>query len=133
MADDNKNPLDVLEELLVETKNSDVGSGATNSGSKSAGSSSANDANSMKQPKKTEEELAAELKKTREEFEQKQKEQNVVDEKKLLAQKQAILSIKDSNEYKARVSQDTEKKTNSEKKIIAGEGFKIDQLGHKKV
>ncbi|MBU0974308.1 hypothetical protein KKD03_01245 [Patescibacteria group bacterium] len=124
MADDNKNPLDVLEELLNQS-----GGGAGTGGGKVT--ASANEAEKVKE--EAEKKLADELVEQRLEFEQQQAEQGVVDEIKLVEQREAITKIKDSEEYKARVQQDTDKKVDEEKKIVATDGFEIDQLDHKKV
>lgn len=120
MADDNKNPLDVLEELLKD---------------KSGGAGSGDDKKENEEDEKAKEEKAAEaeLEQKRQEYEQKQKEQAVIDEQKLVEHKQAIVGIRDSKEYKAKVDQEAEKKIEIEKKTVASDGFEIDQLGHTKV
>ena len=119
MADDNKNPLDVLEELLNDTPG----------GAKGGGSGG----DSAKPKEKTEEELAVELEQKRKEYEQKHKEQKVVDDQKLVEQREAIVGIKDTKEYQARVQQDAEKKSEDEQKAVASDGFEISQLDHTKV
>lgn len=124
MADDNKNPLDVLEELLNESSNS---GGANVSASGKGGSGDG------KPPEPTEEELAAQLEQKRVEFEDMEEKHEVIDEQKLTEQREAILGIKDTQAYQARVEQDSEKKQDEKKKVIAGEGFEIDQLDHTKV
>lgn len=115
MSDD-KNPLDVLEDLLNENSKGGSGSG-----------------DPKKPAEKTDEELAKELEQRRKEYEQKHQEQTAVDEQKLVEQRQAILSIKDTKEYHARVQQESEKQVESEKKAQAADGFEITQLGHTKV
>ncbi|MCB9813587.1 MAG: hypothetical protein H6772_04235 [Pseudomonadales bacterium] len=121
MSDDKKNPLDVLEELLKDTGNGAVsGSGSNNS-------------DPSKPVEKTKEELERELEQKRIEFEQSQEEQKRIDDQKLIKQRQAISGIQDSQEYKARVQQDSAKKDDEEKQTVASDGFEIDQLGHKKV
>jgi hypothetical protein len=121
MADDKKNPLDVLEELLSEK-----GGGGASGGSVSAPASA-------KPKEKTESELALELESKRQELEQQQQEQTAVDEEKLAEHREAIIKIKDTQEYKARVQQDSEKKTELDKKASAEDGFEINQLDHTKV
>ena len=132
MADDNKNPLDVLEELL---KQSDVGKSASKSGAGSGSNAAGltDEEIEAKPDEKTEQELAQELEQRRQEYEQKEKERKIVDEQKVVEQREAITSIKDSQEYKARVQQDSDKKIEIENKVTASDGFEIDQLDHTKV
>ncbi len=132
MADDNKNPLDVLEELL---KQSDAGKSASKSGAGSGSNAAGliDEEIEAKPDEKTEQELAQELEQRRQEYEQKEKERKIVDEQKVVEQREAITSIKDSQEYKARVQQDSDKKIEIENKVTASDGYEIDQLDHTKV
>lgn len=125
MADDNKNPLDVLEELLNQS-----GGGA---GSAAGKKNSPSPEEVAKEKEAAEKKLADELEAKRLEFEQQQAEQTAVDKLKMAEQREEIIKIKDSDEYKARVQQDSDKKTSEDNKVIAGDGFEIDQLDHKKV
>ncbi len=125
MADDNKNPLDVLEELLNQ---SSAGAGAAKSGNAALSAELAAKAKEAEEKK-----LADELEAKRQELEQKQQDQIEADKLKLAEQIAAMAGIKDSDQYKARVQQDTDKKVADESKTSAGDGYEIDQLEHKKV
>ncbi|NCO12199.1 MAG: hypothetical protein COZ34_03570 [Candidatus Pacebacteria bacterium CG_4_10_14_3_um_filter_34_15] len=132
MADDNKNPLDVLEELLKQSGGG-AGTGGAGVGAVAAGKASLSADEVAKIKEEAEKKLAEELEVKRLELEQHQVEQSVVDEVKMAEQREEIVKIKDSDEYKARIQQDSDKKASDDNKIIAGDGFEIDQLDHKKV
>lgn len=108
---DDKNPLDVLEELL---KDSGAGGAKTD-------------------PAKPAELTEEELEQKRIEFEQKQAEQAQVDAQQLEQQKELLQTIKDTPQYQARVQQQEEAAAESEQKQQASDGFEITQLDHDKV
>ena len=114
---DDKNPLDVLEELLK-----DSGGGA-------AGAAGGKGAEAPKPGELSEEELEQK----RQEFEQKQAEQAQVDAQQLAQQHELLKTIKDTPEYQARVQQQEEAAAESEQKQQASDGFEITQLDHDKI
>jgi len=116
MADDDKNPLDVLEELL---KDSGGGSGAAPADPKK----------DLKEGELTDEELAEK----RQAFEEKKAEQTKVDAEDIVQQKVLLQSIKETPEYMARVQQDQDKADSAQSNEEASAGFEINQLGHDKI
>jgi hypothetical protein len=128
MADDNKNPLDVLEELLNQANSSKGGANSAGGGPAAATPDEA-----QKAKEKAEEDLAKELEAKRLEFEKQQAEQKVDDEQKLKEHREAIIKIKDTDQYKARVQQDSKKLNEDAQKVVASDGYEINQLDHTKV
>lgn len=111
---DDKNPLDVLEEILKDAK-SKGGAGNAPSGPSA-------------------EELAAqEEARQLAEAEQVMSEKKKDDEEKLKLQIQELQTITDTPENQARVEQIEEKKQQEANQKVADEGFEIEQLGHSKV
>ena len=119
-----KNPLDVLEQLLSEI---DGGKG----GPKAGGDPAAVPGPTGPTP----EEIAAEeLEKRRIEFEEKQAAQRIIDEQKIEEQRQVLAEEMDNGAANvARAQQEEEKKLQEEKKHSANEGFEIIQIDHTKV
>lgn len=114
-ATDDKNPLDVLEELLKDS-----------GGSGSGGSQPAQD---PQNGELSEEELAQK----RAEFELKQQEQQEVDAQKLAQQQELLKTLKDTPQYQARVHQEEEKEQEKEAEEQAGDGYEVTQLKHDKI
>ncbi len=115
-AQDDKNPLDVLEELL---KDSGSGSGSGSSGG----------AAPAKEGELTEEELAQK----RLEFEQKKADQAVVDTADIEKQKALLETITQTPAYQARVQQEEAAVEQTVKNEEAAVGFDIKQLEHDKI
>ncbi len=118
-----KNPLDVLEQLLSEI---DGGKGGPKAGS---------DPTVPEKTGPTPEEIAAEeLERRRIDFEQKQAAQKIIDDQKIEEQRQ-VLADEMSNGVAnvARAQQDEEKKIQQEEKQSADEGFEILQIDHTKI
>ena len=108
-AADDKDPLDVLEELLKDSG----GGGAP--------------------PAKPGELTEAELAQKRADFEEKKAEQLTADAKQLAQQQELLKTLTDTPQYKARVQQDEEKAEEDQQTGIALDGFEITQLDHDKV
>lgn len=114
-ATDDKNPLDVLEELLKDSGGS--------------GGGGAQPAQTPQNGELSEEELAQK----RAEFEQKQVEQQQVDAQKLAQQHELLKTLKDTPQYQARVHQEEEKVQEKEAEEQAADGYEVTQLKHDKV
>lgn len=115
-----KSPLDVLEELLNEVGDKNGKPGLDKVDTKPAGP--------------TEEEIKAqELEQKRIEYEQKKKEQEIIDAQLIQQQQAAMLSLNQTDAQKARDEQDAQKADEAQQKKSAGEGYEIDQLDHTKV
>ena len=117
-SDPQKNPLDVLEQLLSEIDGGKPGRTPV--------------------PEKTgptPEELAAiELEKRRIEFEEKQAAQKIIDQQKIEEQRQILYQEMSTGVANvARAQQDEEKKAQEEDKKLAEEGFEIIQINHTKI
>ncbi|MBP7842836.1 hypothetical protein KA017_02430 [Candidatus Woesebacteria bacterium] len=113
-----KNPLDVLEQLLSEIDGGKPGSTPV--------------------PEKTgptpEEIAAAELEKRRIEFEEKQAAQKIIDQQKIEEQRQILTQEMSTGVANvARAQQDEEKKVQEEEKASADEGYEILQIDHTKI
>jgi len=129
MADSNsantgnkQNPLDILEQLLEDSKKSGG----------SAGSSSNGAAPIDQGP--TPEELAAQEKaKQLAEFKVLKEEQDVVDQAALDAQRAKMAELKTTEQYQARVEQEEEKVKKQADVADQHKGYEILQLEHKKV
>lgn len=104
---DQKNPLDVLEELLKD-------SGGAGADPKAVAD------------QKTEEEKARQMA----ELEQKMAEQAKIDEQNIAAQQQLMESLKQTPQYQARVQQNEQKEQEKQEEETAGKGFEITQLKH---
>ncbi len=104
-----KNPLDVLEELL-----------------KDSGSAGADPKAVAKQ---TEEDKARQM----EELQQKIAQQAAIDEQKIAEQQKLLESLKETPQYQARVQQEEQKVQDKSQEDSAGKGFEITQLDHDKV
>ncbi|GIK83465.1 MAG: hypothetical protein BroJett025_00870 [Patescibacteria group bacterium] len=117
-----KNPLDVLEQLLSEIDGGKTGN-----------------ATPAKPSGPTPEEIAAqkaaeELEQRRIEYEQKQAQQQVIDQEKIDQQRQALVEeMSNGTANVARAQQDEQKKIEQEEKQQAEEGFEIVQLDHTKI
>lgn len=118
-AGDDKNPLDILEELLRDSGGS--GGGAAGGPAEPA------------KPEEPAEPTPEEKAKAREEIEQKMADQAVVDAQHVAEQQELLKSLKDTPQYQARVHQDQEKAENSQANQVASDGFEIDQLEHDKI
>ena len=116
-AADDKNPLDILEELLK-----DSGGGGAAGGSKPA-------AEPSKPGELTEEELAQK----RAEFEEIKAEQNIEDAEQLVKQKELLKTLTQTPAYQARVQQEEEKVVETKTAEEASAGFEITQLDHDKI
>lgn len=113
-----KNPLDVLEQLLSEIDGGKPGSTPV--------------------PEKTgptpDEIAAAELEKRRIEFEEKQAAQKIIDQQKIEEQRQILTQEMSTGVANvARAQQDEEKKVQEEEKASADEGYEILQIDHTKI
>ncbi|NCN06847.1 MAG: hypothetical protein GW946_03330 [Candidatus Pacebacteria bacterium] len=117
-AADDKNPLDILEELLKDSG----GGGAAAGGSKPA-------AQPSKPGELTEEELAQK----RAEFEEIKAEQNIEDAEQLVKQKELLKTLTQTPAYQARVQQEEEKVVEIKTAEEASAGFEITQLDHDKI
>ncbi len=114
-----KNPLDVLEQLLSEIDGGKPGSAPA----------------AAKPTGPTPEEIAAaELEKRRIEFEEKQAAQKIIDDQMIAEQRQVLAQEMSSGVANmARAQQDEEKRTQQEEKKSADEGFEIVQIDHTKI
>lgn len=115
-----KSPLDVLEDILNESK------GAGGAGADPAAAKAAAEAQVAADAAKAEAEAMAQVQADMEK-------QRVEDQQQLQQQISNLSSIKDTPAYQARVAQDEEKKRQDAATASAGEGFDIVQLGHTKV
>lgn len=118
-GDPQKNPLDVLEQLLSEIDGGKPGSAPAT-------------------PEKTgptpEELAAAALEKSRIEFEEKQAAQKIIDDQKIEEQRQILTQEMSSGAANvARAHQDEEKKAQVQEKVAADEGYEILQIDHTKI
>ncbi len=110
---DDRNPLDVLEELL-----------------KNDGDAAAKgDADALAEDERLEKERAQK----RQEFEAKQVMQQDIDAQKIADQKKLLETIKNTPEYQARVQQEQQQQEETKQVAAATEGFEITQLTHDKV
>lgn len=111
---DDKNPLDVLEEILKDAK-AKGGAGNAPSGP-------------------SPEELAAEEEARQlAEAQQVMAEKQNEDQQQIVQQIQELQTITQTPENQARLGQINDKKKKEESQKAAGEGFEIEQLGHSKV
>jgi hypothetical protein len=112
-----KSPLDVLEDILNESKGADGEAG--------------------KDPAAAAAELAADAAKAEAEALAKvqadTEQQRLIDEAKLKEQIAGLGTLKDTPAYQARVSQDAEKQADAAQAAAAGQGYDIVQLDHTKV
>lgn len=111
MSDDQKNPLDVLEELLQKTKQQQGGVDQT----------------------ATQEQEEAERLAQQQRFEEEQQRQAELDAQNIAAQRASLETLKDTPQYQARVAQDTEDAQTKSDALNAQDGFRIEQLKHTKV
>ena len=117
-SSDDKNPLDVLEELLKDSGGSG-GGGAAGDPPKPE----------LKPGELTDEELAQ----RREEFEQKKAIQTAEDTQKLAEQQELLKTLTQTPQYQARVQQEADHDAASAKEEEAGEGYEVTQLKHDKI
>ncbi len=116
-AGDQKNPLDVLEELLKESqaKIGPPGGGkAADAPAEPAGP--------------TPEQLQQQA-----ELEERLRQQAVLDQQAIEKRRIELLGLKDTPQYQARVQQDQAKADDLQSKDTAGQGFQILQLDHTKI
>ena len=116
---DDKNPLDVLEELLKDSGGGSGAAGATGGGAE--------------KPKEEGELSEAELAQKRLAFEQQKADQAVTDTVDIEKQKALLETIKQSPEYLARVQQEEAAVEQTAQGEEAAVGFDIKQLEHDKI
>jgi hypothetical protein len=123
--EDKPNPLDVLEKLLDEI---DQGKDPKSLGAK-------NSSKSGEPAGPTPEEIAAkELEEQKIEYERIKAEQKVIDDQKIIEQRDALANeMKTGEANVARANQDNEKKSEKEKKYQDQDGYEVVQLDHTKI
>lgn len=113
MSNDQKNPLDVLEELLQKTKEK-----------QGLGEDTA-----AEQAEREEAEKAAIEQQRLEEAQR----QAALDAQGILDQRASLKTLQDTPQYQARMAQEAETQQNKQQTLTAQDGFQIEQLKHTKV
>jgi len=111
-AGDDKNPLDVLEDILKEAK---AKGAAKNTGPTPEEIAAQEEAEALKQAQ------------------QMQAEHRVQDQQEILVQISELDTIKDTPEYQAKVQQEQAAKDEKAEEQQSQDGFQIYQVGHKKI
>lgn len=111
MSDDQKNPLDVLEELLQKTKQQQGGADHA----------------------ATQEQEEAERLAQQQRLEKEQQRQAELDAQNIAAQRASLETLKETPQYQARAAQDAAEAQTKSDVLNAQDGFQIEQLKHTKV
>lgn len=111
-------PLDILEQILNESKQGDKGGGATPSDAPAQPAPSPVPVETPPAPQVDPEELAR---------------REAEEAAKLEAQRQELATIKDTPQYHAKVEQEEAQKVASQSAAQSGQGYEIVQLSHKKI
>lgn len=119
-GDDQKNPLDVLEELLAQSQAS-AGGGAPALGQPATNPTAPPEPDSAEVARQEAERQAAAA------------QQEQVDQQEIAAQRQALEAVKETPEYQARVQQIEEEKAEQTQQHANQDGFEVNQLEHKKI